>query len=151
MRPTVEADGGEETTLSLRRCVESISILPVESSTSGARDKESLTPATGHSTVLDSDITEHSRVHHANGPISMSNGAKDHTERSLDQSACAVDQSVEDPNESALNLSCSSCSDLSTVERALAEAEEKIAKLLRVKGKLVAMQVGNTLAFIHPN
>ena len=34
-----------------------------------------------------------------------------------------------------------SSSDLSTIERALSTAEDKIAKLLKVKEKLVAVQV----------
>jgi len=46
-------------------------------------------------------------------------------------------------NESA--LSCSSCSDLSSVERALVEAEEKIAKLLKVKESLVAIQTEKSM------
>ncbi len=43
--------------------------------------------------------------------------------------------------ESVLNVSCSSCSDLSTVEQSLVDAERKIAKLLKVKEKLVAIEV----------
>ena len=43
--------------------------------------------------------------------------------------------------DSVLNVSCSSCSDLSLVELSLAEAERKIAKLLKVKEKLVAIEV----------
>ena len=45
------------------------------------------------------------------------------------------------PDESVLNVSCSSCSDLSAVEHSLVEAERKIAKLLKVKEKLVAIEV----------
>ena len=46
-----------------------------------------------------------------------------------------------DSSDSALNISCSSCGDLSAVECALAAAEEKIAKLLRAKEKLISIQV----------
>lgn len=46
-----------------------------------------------------------------------------------------------DSGDSVLNVSCSSCSDLGAVELSLAEAERKIAKLLRVKEKLVAVEV----------
>lgn len=46
-----------------------------------------------------------------------------------------------DSSDSALNISCSSCGDLSAVECALAAAEEKIAKLLRAKEKLIYIQV----------
>ena len=44
-----------------------------------------------------------------------------------------------------LNLSGSSCSDISQLELSLEEAEEKIAGLLRVKEKLVQVQVYLTL------
>ena len=40
-----------------------------------------------------------------------------------------------------LNLSASSCSDISQLEMSLEEAEEKIANLLKVKEKLVVVQV----------
>jgi hypothetical protein len=40
-----------------------------------------------------------------------------------------------------LNLSASSCSDISQLEISLEEAEEKIAGLLKVKEKLVIVQV----------
>jgi hypothetical protein len=46
-----------------------------------------------------------------------------------------------DGGESVLNVSCSSCSDLSTVEQSLVDAERKIAKLLKMKEKLVAIEV----------
>jgi hypothetical protein len=54
---------------------------------------------------------------------------------------------IMDSGESVLNVSCSSCSDLSAVEQALAEAEAKIAKLLKVKEKLVAIEVC-TICFV---
>ena len=53
-----------------------------------------------------------------------------------------------DSSESALNISCSSCGDLSAVECALAAAEEKIAKLLRAKEKLISIQVRSVPVFM---
>jgi len=82
---------------------------------------------------------------------------KDEQLMSMQSDVCSIEKPVVDsaePNTSSveahnnisgvLNLSASSCSDISQLEMSLEEAEEKIANLLKVKEKLVVVQAEKT-------
>jgi hypothetical protein len=76
-------------------------------------------------------------------PTDTDNDQCDHKTNDLSPSSLQLDESAVsgyNGSESLLNLSCSSCSELSQVETALSEAEIKIAQLLKLRENLTRVQ-----------
>jgi len=74
--------------------------------------------------------------------IQTEEGKEDNSSRDISQRTEDISSQTEEASlvDSLLNLSCSSCSELSVVESALSDAESKIAQLLKLRENLITVQ-----------